>query len=305
MLTCALTFPLLFLGGLVTSYDVGMAVPDWPTTFEQNMLTFPFLDKPMGVKIEHLHRLLGVAVGCAAIALVVAANLLESRLWVRGLAWAVLAAVIVQGVLGGLRVRLNAAAGRELAMAHGIFGQATFATMVLLVVVLGKKWATAPRSSAAETGRVRLASGLLATLLYVQMGFGALLRHLGAGLAVHLILAGSITLLAMYLVLLVAVNDDLRPALLWPASGMFFLLLVQVFLGLGALVLTGAAPPGLGSPPTNIEAFTATAHQAAGALVFASSIVLVVASFRRLAPLSVPAAADAARQAPRSVGAPG
>ena len=63
------TLPLLFLGGLVTSHEVGMAVPDWPTTFEENMFTFNFLDKSYGIKLEHTHRLAGSVIGLIALAL--------------------------------------------------------------------------------------------------------------------------------------------------------------------------------------------------------------------------------------------
>ena len=57
---------LLLLGGAVTTYRVGMAVPDWPGTFYENMWTFPLsdmLEKGYGVTLEHTHRLWASAVG--------------------------------------------------------------------------------------------------------------------------------------------------------------------------------------------------------------------------------------------------
>jgi len=57
------TWPLLFVGGLVTTYRVGMAVPDWPTTFGINMFLYNFFNAAWGVFIEHGHRLYGAAVG--------------------------------------------------------------------------------------------------------------------------------------------------------------------------------------------------------------------------------------------------
>ena len=106
MLVCA-TFPLIWVGGLVTTYDAGMAVPDWPNTYGYNLFLYPWqtwLFGPFNVFIEHGHRLLGAAVGLIAIALVSVTWRCDSRTWVKSLAAATLVAVIFQGLLGGLRV---------------------------------------------------------------------------------------------------------------------------------------------------------------------------------------------------------
>src|SRR6185437_16599598 len=65
------TLPLLFVGGSVTTYRLGLAVPDWPTTFQVNMFLYDFWNAPFGVRVEHTHRLYGAAVGLATIALMV------------------------------------------------------------------------------------------------------------------------------------------------------------------------------------------------------------------------------------------
>ena len=39
--TTAVAFPLIFMGGLVTSKGAGMSVPDWPNSFGYNMFLFP------------------------------------------------------------------------------------------------------------------------------------------------------------------------------------------------------------------------------------------------------------------------
>src|SRR5947209_4389501 len=57
------TWPLLFVGGLVTTYKVGMAVPDWPTTFGMNMFLYDMTQASWAVFGEHTHRLYGAAVG--------------------------------------------------------------------------------------------------------------------------------------------------------------------------------------------------------------------------------------------------
>src|SRR6266550_3884177 len=106
LLTACATFPLIFMGGLVTSHQAGMSVPDWPNSYGYNMFLFPPRLWIGGILYEHTHRLMGTVVGMFSIVLAVCAWKLESRPWARRLAYSVLAAVIFQGVLGGLRVVL-------------------------------------------------------------------------------------------------------------------------------------------------------------------------------------------------------
>src|ERR1051325_3414340 len=120
LLTACATFPLIFMGGLVTSHGAGMSVPDWPNSYGANMFLFPPRLWVGGILYEHTHRLMGSVVGMLAIALTVWAWKTESRRWVRWLATSVLGAVIFQGVLGGLRVVL---VELNLAVVHACFAQ--------------------------------------------------------------------------------------------------------------------------------------------------------------------------------------
>src|SRR5881227_2250072 len=115
LLTCIATFPLIFMGGLVTSHGAGMSVPDWPNSYGYNMFLFPPRLWIGGILYEHTHRLMATVVGMLSIALTIVAWWTESRRWVRWLATSVLAAVIFQGVLGGLRVVL---VKHDLAIVH-------------------------------------------------------------------------------------------------------------------------------------------------------------------------------------------
>src|SRR5437764_9249676 len=85
LLGTAFTWPLIFVGGLVTTYRVGMAVPDWPTTFGINMFLYRFWEDAWGVFIEHGHRLYGAAVGAATIVLAVWFLASERRSWLKAL----------------------------------------------------------------------------------------------------------------------------------------------------------------------------------------------------------------------------
>src|SRR3954467_5857675 len=104
------TFPLIWVGGLVTTYDAGMAVPDWPGTYGYNLLRYPWqtwLAGPWDLFIEHGHRLLGASAGLVAIALFAVVLITDRRPWLVLAAGGALALVVVQGLLGGARVRLD------------------------------------------------------------------------------------------------------------------------------------------------------------------------------------------------------
>lgn len=159
----ALTFLLVGLGGGVTSTDSGMAVPDWPGTNGQFMLFAPFnlWVKNAGMVWEHTHRLAGMAVGLASIA-VAAVNFAyaKERPWLRWFGCMILACVVVQGLMGGFRVSENS---RLLAAFHGAFGQVTFALMTLNLAAWMPFWSrTAPAASRPGTIGRGLLIGLAA-----------------------------------------------------------------------------------------------------------------------------------------------
>src|SRR3954454_24938199 len=145
--TAVATFPLIFMGGLVTSHGAGMSVPDWPNSYGYNMFTFPPSKWVGGIFYEHTHRLMGTVVGMFSIALAICAWKLETRTWARRLAYAVLGAVIFQGVLGGLRVVL---VKLDLAIVHACVAQAFFCLATLAAIVTSRWWKTAPDFSTSE-----------------------------------------------------------------------------------------------------------------------------------------------------------
>src|SRR2546427_7123139 len=96
LLTAAATFPLIFMGGLVTSHQAGMSVPDWPNSYGYNMFLFPPRLWIGGILYEHTHRLMGTVVGMCSIALAICAWRTEKRAWARWMTMGVLGAVIFQ-----------------------------------------------------------------------------------------------------------------------------------------------------------------------------------------------------------------
>ena len=182
LLTAAATFPLIFMGGLVTSHGAGMSVPDWPNSYGYNMFLFPPRLWVGGILYEHTHRLMGTVVGMLSIVLTAWAWRTESRRWVRWLAASVLGAVIFQGVLGGLRVVL---VKLDLAVVHACFAQAFFCLAAMTAVVTSKWWFAAQVDRGNPDGRrlVR-AAGVTVLVIYLQLIVGALMRHYDAGLAI-------------------------------------------------------------------------------------------------------------------------
>src|SRR6059036_3078049 len=106
-LTCVATLLLICSGGMVTSKGVGLAVPDWPTTYGYNMFLFPISKWVGGIREEHTHRLFGFLVGMLTTILAVWLSLKEERRWLRWLGVVAFFGVVLQGVLGGLRVVLK------------------------------------------------------------------------------------------------------------------------------------------------------------------------------------------------------
>src|SRR5437588_8421490 len=137
LLTACATFPLIFMGGLVTSHQAGLSVPDWPNSYHYNMFLFPPRLWIGGILYEHTHRLMGTVVGMCAIVLTIVAWKTEERRWVRWLATSVLGAVIFQGVLGGLRVVL---VKLDLAIVHACVAQAFFCLATLTAIVTSRWW---------------------------------------------------------------------------------------------------------------------------------------------------------------------
>ena len=187
-ITVALTaLALVGLGGMVTSKGVGMAVPDWPNTYGYNMFLFPPSQWVGGIFYEHTHRLLASGVGLLTTVLAVWMWLANPGKTLRWLGVSAFVLVVLQGVLGGLRVVLNAKIvanttfGVVFGVFHGCLGQVFLVLLCVIALMTGRGWA-ARRVQVSATTR-RLITG--ATLLIaIQLVIGATMRHQHAGLAI-------------------------------------------------------------------------------------------------------------------------
>ena len=204
---------LICSGGLVTSHEAGMAVPDWPNTFGYNMFLFPISRWMGGVFFEHTHRLIASTVGLLTVILCIALFVIESRRWVKTLGLIAVAAVIVQGILGGLRVTENNAV---LGLFHGCLAQSFFALMATIALVTSRFWEsleqagtvenkannhTATRRPVGLAGAAALHKSPLSShlslltscrrwvvvvtgMVFLQLVLGASMRHSHAGLSI-------------------------------------------------------------------------------------------------------------------------
>lgn len=187
---CALAVATLFLvalGGVVTTKGVGMAVPDWPTTYGQNMFLFPYSKWVGGVFYEHSHRLVASLVGMLTTILAVWLWLGESRRWLRWLGIIAFVGVVFQGVLGGSRVVFDKyGLGTGLGIFHATFAQLFFLLVCSIAFFTSRWWTNvrAPELDSATALNARRFFAATTFLILVQLILGATMRHQHAGLAI-------------------------------------------------------------------------------------------------------------------------
>lgn len=182
--TAVATLCLIGIGGIVTSKGVGMSVPDWPTTYGYNMFLFPISKWVGGIREEHSHRLFASWVGLLTTILAVWLWIKEDRRWLRWLGVIAFFAVVLQGVLGGLRVVLIK---DEIGIFHAGLAQAFFCLTVAIAIFLSRWWqqlrSPSPAFSLAAS-QVKPLVLFTTGLIFLQLMLGATMRHQHAGLAV-------------------------------------------------------------------------------------------------------------------------
>jgi len=281
LLTASVTFLLIFVGGLVTNTGSGLAVPDWPTTFGYSMFLYPWSRMVGGIFYEHSHRLIGSVVGILTVTLAVWMWIKEPRRWLRWLGAAAVMAVIVQGVLGGLRVILISD-GTTIAIIHGCLAQAFFALTVSVALFTSREWKQEPEQvPGAETGPLKRLSLLTTGLIALQIIVGAILTHAGLLLNAHLLFAVLVTIHVSMLAARILRGDRDEGTLVRPVIVLCSLLFLQLLLGLGSYVGRFTS---LGSPNAALTGLALpVTHRLTGALMLATCLVLTLRAHRRVA----------------------
>ncbi len=263
--TTAMVFLLLIAGGLVTSTDSGLAVPDWPLSYGT---WFPPLVG--GILFEHGHRVIAGVVGLMILVLAGWLWRAEPRAWVRRLGYVALAAVILQALLGGLTVLLLLPP--QVSIAHACLGPSVLCLVVCLAWATAPGWADDPvRIEDRGVPSLRALGMGVAWLAALQLLLGAVIRHTGSAVWPHL--AGAVALVA-------AVVWFGRRVKRWRPSEpgwRHHVIRLHALLGtqivLGGLVLAHRSAVAL-----------RTAHVAIGALVLAQAVLLAWETIRRTAP---------------------
>ncbi|HEY3129057.1 MAG TPA: COX15/CtaA family protein [Acidobacteriota bacterium] len=269
--TAVCTFFLIIAGGLVTSNDAGLAVPDWPLSFGKWLP-----EMPGGVLYEHSHRMVAAFVGMLTVILAVWISVKEPRRWVRRLGWTAMATVILQGLLGGITVLYFLPPA--VSMAHASLAQAFFCLTISTAVVTGDKWAGQQSETDPEDRpSLRGISLCLVAAVYAQLILGAGYRHNALGIGSHILGAAVVVLLAARLAV---ITVRFYPGELNRHS-LFLLGLVvgQALLGTATFFIK---KENLRAPQPIFEyVWSSTAHVALGALILASALLLALRIHRR------------------------
>jgi heme a synthase len=277
VLTAGATVALLALGAVVTTFQVGMADPVWPTV-PWHLALIDWHEPNPGFVIEHSHRLAGYVVGCCVIVLTVGLLMSARRNWLKWLGVAALAGVIAQGLLGGFRVLLHAWLGTNLAVIHGCFAQIVFSLLVSLAVITSARFAAAGLP-AEETPHLRRWSLALTMLVFLQLVWGALVRHTNGALAqrMHFLTAFAVVAIAVWFARTAWMMPGTRRVLARTLILLGVLLTLQVMLGVESWLskYAGVLLPETHKPTVG-QAATRVAHVLVGSFILATSVVLTV-----------------------------
>jgi len=293
------TFPLIWAGGLVTSTDAGMAVPDWPNTYGYNMFSYPFESwffGPWDLFIEHGHRLLGSTAGLVAILLMISTFRNSKNGCLRWMSVFALLLVIVQGLLGGVRVL---AADRILAMVHGCVGPAFFAFSAAFATVLyqnSRDFKTTARST--QSSKLQTLTICLTAGSFLQLVLGANMRHIEESASfhwfrllvlLHVLFATVVLLLTVVIFIIRRANGKRFESIRGTSLLVAFFVIVQYGLGVGTWITKYHWPFGsdqsslfsglLILDKSMLQTSIVTGHVAMGSLILMTSTVMMMQLF--------------------------
>lgn len=224
----------------------------------------------------------GVMIASAASGLFVGAR----GAGVRVLGSLALVAVMIQGLLGGFRVKLNELVGTDLAAFHGVFAQVVFGLLTTLAVVTARPMANV--SAGPEARRLRGWALLFAHLVFIQVVFGAMVRHYPVPISqrLHFLTAFAATAVAVVVLRAVFTDPAARRRAGAFAWGLAVLVALQLYLGVEAWM----AKFGQYTLPELVKVTAEggairTLHALVGSGVWAVSLALAI----RLRPVAVPA----------------
>ena len=176
------TLLLIFAGALVKSHEVGLSVPDWPTSYGYQMFAFPFSDMIGGIFYEHGHRMIATIVGLMTLILAFTIYYTDQRQWLIKTTFFALGLVIIQGLFGGLTVLLFLPT--PVSVIHALLAQTFLMVTILIAYGLSKERANRMLDERTNFQILRFPTYLVTGFVYIQLIIGALMRHTESGLAI-------------------------------------------------------------------------------------------------------------------------
>lgn len=274
------TLILVVAGASVVSKEAGLSVPDWPLSYGKVMP-----EMKDGVFFEHGHRMIATAVGFLTIILVIWMLRSGEPRWLKALSVLALAAVVAQGILGGLTVRMLLP--KAVSIGHACLAQLFFTLTVAIAVFTSRAWkAGAVVVHDSGTPSLRTLSFLTFGSAFGQVALGAAYRHKAVGVMPHVLWAAVVTLLVM-LVGTFALSqfknhDALRRTSVWILS----LTGAQVVLGVAAF--TARVMTAESATPELWMVLLTVAHTALGAVVLAATAVMGIHVARNVRAVRMP-----------------
>ncbi len=278
---------LVVAGGLVTSHQAGLSVPDWPLSYGQWM-------PPMIGKIfwEHGHRMIASFVGFLTLTMCIWTHWARSASkQLKGFSRILVELVILQGVLGGLTVLYNLP--QAISIVHASLGQIFFSSLCLFAY--SAKCEIVPTSFFISDEKKPLLSKafriarITAIIFLLQLFLGAATRHMK-----HMHVAWThaafalIVVMHVIFVFLRVSNLQLQDnAPLRVATFLLSAVMLQVLLGVGSLGLTQFMQRG--PQPSTAQIWFTTFHQSLGAVLLASILLLTLMLHKRTQSLSAKA----------------
>src|SRR5260370_118045 len=294
LFVAVVAFLLLIAGGLVTSNNAGLAVPDWPTSFG-SLYRMPRMIG--GIKFEHGHRRVEECVGLLTIGVAVWTWLVDKRRWMRILTRGPVGVVTGQGLIGGIGVRQMLPPW--VYTMHATFGQTMFCALAAIAVFTSRSWLEEPAEKLLRKDALPLLRHcwMLIGFLYLQLILGAAFRHvwtkwgppgsnhwaapkiIHSFLYPHILNALLVTGLLLYVSLRALSKHSSIVHLRRPALWMLVLLIAQLVLGISAYVVRVVWGINEVQPTLGLVAIT-VAHLGVGALILAWTVVLTIQAYR-------------------------
>lgn len=286
----ALCLILVSWGGVVTSIEAGLAVPDWPTSFgSYDPLATGYSDPAdpdarwwqVGpILAEHGHRLLGALVGLWVVGLALWTLIGDSRRWVRIVAVSAVGLVVAQGILGGLRVIWTS---MDLAVVHAMGAQLFFCTAAALTLFNSRMWLEHSIESSPKISRLRALTIATAAAVYIQILLGALLRHPGDGVDLTFVTihaSGSVIALSLVIATCGYIREYFndKPILNRGAWWMLISLGVQMVLGMVTLTVL-LFDSGQGTRSL-VQVILSSSHLVVGTILMGSCACVMLGTLR-------------------------